>query len=158
MKAPGQHWGDEWDSGKVVRRMSNENDGGTTDLFCTVGHRGNRALIVEIDARVAYAYIFESDAQIVSDVWLYNIGETPNEPEWTSPDLAPFKNPSKFARTDILAPEIRSCEELEACWGEGGAVRLTWRGELLAILKPGVKPGWSRMARQDGPVAQTLRL
>ena len=50
------------------------------------------SVVIEDDGRVAYAYLLHDD-EIVGDVWLYNHGPAPAEPEWRSPDagVSPYQ-------------------------------------------------------------------
>jgi hypothetical protein len=112
-----------------------------------------RALLLEDDGRVAYAYLLE-DERIVGDVWLYNVGETPDRVDWSDRDAMPFQNPRAFCapdRMDRLTPESKvTCE-----WF-GDRVQLMLDRELVAVLVVGAKPGWSRFAVQPGPLARPI--
>ena len=57
---------------------------------------GAHAVVIEDDGRVAYAYLLDADGKICGDVWLYNRGPAPKEPEWTDREKAPFANPEAF--------------------------------------------------------------
>ena len=113
---------------------------------------GRRAVIVEVDDRVAYAYLLEND-EIVGDVWLYNVAPTPETVDWRDRDAMPFLNPRSFC-SDEPAPDLR--QDVECRWVED-AVEICAGGIVVGRLAAGAKPGWSRMARMDGPLARTLR-
>jgi len=117
------------------------------------------AVIVEIDSKVAYAYLLEGD-DIVADVWLYNVAPPPDTPEWDDRDNAPFANPREFCQ-DEQPPRIDDPDkEVAVEWirsdGDGVAVVVMIHGTTMARLEPGATPGWSRRARKDGPLARVL--
>lgn len=120
---------------------------------------GRWVVVVEDDGDVAYAYLQDSDA-IVGDVWLYNRGQTPEQPPCREgPSKMPFLNPSAFSR-DVLEPITTETEvTLEWEFDHDGVLtraRLFIRDELVAVLAPGAKPGWCRNAAKDGPLARVL--
>ncbi len=119
---------------------------------------GFKALF-EDNGRVAYAYLFDGD-RIIADVWLYNRGPAPSEPEWRDRSRAPFANPAKY----VSAGQPRYVNEpadVQFVWQRSGDRQETrafifLHGELVAELRPGSKPGWSRYAAKDGPLARVL--
>lgn len=117
-------------------------------------------IIVEDDDRTAYAYLVE-DGQIVSDVWLAN-RVVAGPPEWRLPnarDLMPFLNPDEFVLPGRLQRRASDPDLLRVDWRLMDAVPravLTDRDEILAVLAPGARPGWSVDARRDGPLARLL--
>jgi len=115
--------------------------------------------IFEDDGRVAYAYLLK-DEEIVADVWLYNRGEPPAEPEWRNPDKAPFANPKGYA--SIYKDEPISDEsDVDFTWVHNQArlvaVEIKLKGKLYGRLTPGSKPGWSMLAIKDGPLAKVMK-
>ncbi len=127
-------------------------------LFFQFEGPDNLKAMVEDNGRVAYAYLLE-DKQIVGDVWLYNHGAGPSEAEWADPSKAPFANPADFAAA-IDIP-IHNRTDVDVTWGvdyQSGAIQVSIliRGQLFAILEPGAKPGWSKLALQEGPLAKRL--
>lgn len=111
--------------------------------------------IFEDDGKVAYAYL-RKGADIVGDVWLYNHGEAPTEPEWEDPSRMPFANPKEFTNPDLFEP-VRDASEVSFEWEENQpALLILIRGDLYARLIPGSKPGWSKLAIKDGPLALVL--
>ncbi len=113
--------------------------------------------VFEDDGKVAYAYLLKG-ADIVADVWLYNHGEPPDEPEWEDPSRMPFANPEGFANPEPFKPVI-DASEVGFKWVEGNppTLKIFIRGESFAKLIPGSKPGWSKLAIRDGPLALVLR-
>ena len=114
---------------------------------------GHRAIVVEDDARVAYAYLL-LDEQIVADVWLYNVGEAPPEITWINPSNAPFQNPRGYCSIDA-GLRITERSAVGCHWVCGG-VAISVDGVLLAFLEGGAKPGWSRLVLRTGPLARPL--
>ena len=120
---------------------------------------GSSIVIVD-DNWVAYAYFYSPDNEIVGDVWLYNRGETPEEPEWHDKEQAPFSNPSAYVLDipDLRIPEDES--DVSVRWSTDSDGRLmanVFFGDLLlAKLCAGSKPGWSLAVKKDGPLAKKL--
>jgi hypothetical protein len=117
-------------------------------------------VVIEDDGRVAYAYLRRAK-EIVGDVWLYNRGEAPFEPEWSDRSRAPFANPRAFVVPAGLDP-IAEAEECSVEWrfeagGEMLQALVSIRGDVVAALWPGAKPGWSKLAAKDGPLALARR-
>jgi hypothetical protein len=52
-------------------------------------------VVVDVTKRNAYAYL-RLGGTIVSDVWLFNCVDAPEEPEWTDRKLAPFLRSHKI--------------------------------------------------------------
>jgi hypothetical protein len=113
--------------------------------------------IFEDDGRVAYAYLLNPAKKIVSDVWLYNVGPAP-ESHAGERRGEPVRNLAKFASSDDFEPVVDG--EVSFEWTsrpEGEAeVSVFLRGERFARLESTSKPGWSRLAKKDGPVARVL--
>ncbi|MEZ2220138.1 hypothetical protein [Rhizobium sp. RCC_161_2] len=112
----------------------------------------------EDDGRVAYAYLVAADGQIIADVWLYNRGKAPAEPEWHDNETMPFANPAEFVRTDKPFNFAKRPSDITVLWEAseqyGLVARIYIHNELFGILTPGAKPGWSVLATRDGPLAQ----
>jgi len=116
------------------------------------------SVVIEDDDRVAYAYLLHAGS-IVSDVWLYNCIQTPEQPEWSDSSRAPFANPRGYAKRS-MSKRIASADDVRVSWIVEGAnlVRVElYRGvELCAVVAPGMKPGYSRNAAKDGPLANAI--
>jgi hypothetical protein len=112
------------------------------------------ALMLEDDGKVAYAYLLDGE-EIVGDVWLYNVAESPEEIELVQSAM-PFLNPRKFCREDKVT---RLTEEsvIDCNWSNHG-VTLSVDGVLMARLEMGAKPGWSKLAACPGPLANPLNI
>jgi hypothetical protein len=119
-----------------------------------VDAKTQRALVLEDDGRVAYAYLLVGE-EIVADVWLYNVAATPRRPDWRC-DSLPFLNPARHCRADETLPRIASAANLSCTWSPDG-VELFIDGVLAARLSTGSTPGESRLARDRGPLARPLR-
>ena len=124
--------------------------------FCDLA--SDQAVVFEDDGRVAYAYLQE-DGKIIGDVWLYNHGTPPPEPEWKDKARPPYRNPRGFVSSTRFKP-VRACRDISAIWlpaTNGGAEVEIWiRGASHARLIRGSKPGWCVLAGRDGPLAKTL--
>lgn len=115
-----------------------------------------RAVVLEDDGRVAYAYLL-IDEDIVSDVWLYNVGEPPELAPWEvdpRPEM-PFQNPAHLTRRGLFVPRLSHDALVELAWDDDG-VEVSIFGVHSARLEAGKKPGWSRQAAADGPVALAI--
>lgn len=115
-------------------------------------------LILEDDGKVAYAYLLV-DGVISGDVWLYNVSDAPEDPEWHDPDRLPFLNPRRFVDEEIFEP-INNMDSVTVKWHDGPGGRqatLELNGRTHAILRPGSKPGWCRLAVRANALARPLR-
>ena len=115
--------------------------------------------IFDDDGKTAYAYLRSEDDQIVGDVWLYNHGEPPDQPEWDDPSNLPFANPREFVSGEPFDP-VEDPSELRfewIQWWDAPTLRIHIREEPFAVLTPGSKPGWSRLAIKEGPLALPLK-
>jgi hypothetical protein len=116
-------------------------------------------LVIEDDGRVCYAYLASAEG-ITGDVWLYNRAPTPDEPEWSNRELAPFLNPVSLTRRDLPFSIPNSSEAFKVDWRKtkaGMAASIYIDGVLAGILAPGDKPGQSAAASADGPLANEIR-
>jgi len=115
-------------------------------------------LVFDDDGRVAWAYLRAPDGEIIGDVWLYNRVEPPLEADFTDPTAAPFLNPAVLA-APLDQPPAESADDLSVEWtlAEGVLTADVFlRETLLARLTPGAQPGWSTLARENGPLARVL--
>jgi hypothetical protein len=108
-------------------------------------------LIIEDDGETVYGYLLDSDDEIVADVWIGNRVEAPIEPPWLSSQNPPFLNP--FAKS-MLHTEL---EDFDAIWNcSKDSVEISHNAEVIAVMQIGTKPGWSKLASEDGPLALVL--
>jgi len=128
------------DAGEVLRRFNEP--------------EGNRSVVLEDDGRVAYAYLLEGDS-VAGDVWLYNVGQDPDAVDWRDRSALPFLNPARYC-TGERVPRLRAGSNIDCKWSDQG-VTVSIDGVVWAHLQRGAKPGWSRAARVDGPLAKVLR-
>ena len=115
-------------------------------------------LWIEDDGRVCYAYLRNGDGEICGAVWLYNRAPAPEVFEDVRGD-AP-RNPTMFV-TDKPFALPKSTAEFSAQFAYAGDAlyaRVLIRKEIVAILARGTNPGWSVLAKENGPVAKVLRL
>lgn len=121
----------------------------------------NQTVIFNDDGHTAYAYLAEGEQleECVGDVWLYNTTETPQAPEWTDASRAPFANPAEYVVAERVRP-AKTPQEVSFKWVREPAQRVFCavfvRGELFAVLTKDAKPGWSRNAKRNSPVALVL--
>ncbi|MFO0589032.1 MAG: hypothetical protein U0441_15890 [Polyangiaceae bacterium] len=115
--------------------------------------RTNRALVLEDDGRVAYAYLLDQE-RIVGDVWLYNVSEAPESEKWKDQTERPFLNPKSFCNAKTV-PRLSEDASISCKWFERG-VEVLVDAVLVARLEQNAKPGWSRLASRPGPLAKPL--
>jgi hypothetical protein len=116
------------------------------------------AVVFDDDGRVAWAYLRTLDGEVIGDVWLYNHGPAPAEADWTDTTRVPFLNPAALAH-DLDQPPAKKRSDVTVEWTLDGELLLAdifLRGTLLARLSPGAQPGWSTLAKDDGPCARVL--
>lgn len=115
-------------------------------------------VIIDDDGKTCYAYLLINE-EIVSDVWLYNVGEPPQNPEWLDQNKMPFTNPAGFASTETFEP-ISDLSEISLDWNSDSSqlrqLDIFLRGKKHAVLRPNAKPGWCRLASKGSPVARPL--
>lgn len=110
-------------------------------------------IVVEEDGRVAYAYLVV-DGTLEADVWLWNVAQSPGAEEWCDPACdPPYANSLRFV--DEASMHSRPPLTLSVAWcrrlPRHAVVKL---GDAkIAALWPGGRPGWSRFAKHDGPLA-----
>jgi hypothetical protein len=112
-----------------------------------------RAVVLEDDGRVAYAYLLTNE-KIVGDVWLYNVAQGPHVVRWDKEEGMPFLNPKPFC-VDQPVRRLTDDSSVVCTWSELG-VEVEVDGVPWARLETGAKPGWSRMAARPSPVARPL--
>jgi hypothetical protein len=126
---------------------------------CSFSAKGiDYKLWIEDDGRACYAYILDADGEISGEVWLYNRGPAPEGFEDARGE--PPRNPKVFV-ADAPFALPKSADDFSAQWAYAGGVlyaRVLIRKEIVAILAPETNPGWSVLAKKDGPVAKVLRL
>ena len=124
----------------------------------------NCSVVLEDDDRVAYAYLVDRElgegdgaASIIGDVWLYNVHSAP-------PELGPGNrgepplNASPYVH-DMPTLRLENASEVDVRWfsiDERRHAEVVINGEVSARLCHGSKPGWSRLAAADTPVARRL--
>jgi hypothetical protein len=113
----------------------------------------DRAVILDDDGRVAYAYLAVGETMI-ADVWLYNVLETPEAVDWKDKTQMPFLNPRKFCTAERVS-RISEHSVIRCDWS-ADRVDIFIDERWMARLMPGSTPGWSRLAGRAGPLAKPL--
>lgn len=115
------------------------------------------SIIIEDNGKVCYAYLLNNQI-IIGDVWLYNQEDTPETVAWDNRSKMPFLNP--YTTKEQPAP-VKSDSDILVLWQYEATslkqVRILIRNELIAILEPGLKPGYSKLTNTDNPLAKVLR-
>ena len=113
----------------------------------------SRAVVLEDDGRVAYAYLLDG-GDIISDVWLYNVNEAPDSVNWSDKSTMPFLNPKQFCDVDHF-PKLSKQSNVMCNWMQDGVI-IKIDNLVMAVLERDHRPGWSRLARLSNPLAQPL--
>lgn len=124
--------------------------------FCPTDDR--YSVVIDGDTKVVYAYLLLGE-EIITDVWLYNLGENPETIDWNNEDEEPLQLPKKHLLEDKLIDPVTEEEEVKCKWKrKDGAleVRIYIRGEYIALLKPGSSLGWSTLVKADTSLAKKL--
>jgi hypothetical protein len=120
---------------------------------------GLAAVMIEDDGRVAYAYLLDATEAICGDVWLYNRCPAPLEPEWGDRNRAPYANPTVYVDQTLTFFPPDTAADIVVEWSQLGrdlTASIFVMQALLAKIAPHSKPGWSRLAVKDGPLALKL--
>lgn len=125
-----------------------------TFYHCWNAPSSDLQLIVEDNGKVAYAYLLR-EKRIVGDVWLYNQAPTPDEPEWKDRGQMPFLNSSRYCTQPGDFKPLKSLDDISVDWLQDGAA-IKIRGALFATVAVGQKPGSSKFAAHDGPLARVF--
>jgi hypothetical protein len=116
------------------------------------------SVLVEDDGRVAYGYLTDRKNKFIADVWLYNRSHAPAEGQWHDKEAMPFLNPAEYVRTDLAIRFMEQPADVRISWEASeqyeAIARIYLHDELVGILVPGAKPGWSVLATKDGPIAK----
>ena len=129
-----------------------------SEMIDFVSHCGEFKLTFDDDGKVAYAYLKQGKS-IVGDVWLYNRCPTPDQPEWKDRSKLPFANCKGFVTQEGRLHETVTLEDVSVNWqyeGENPKAFVYLFGGLAAAVGVGDKPGYSRFALKDGPLAKQL--
>lgn len=120
--------------------------------------QGEWTVVVEDDDRVAYAYLLHN-GRIAADVWLYNRVPSPQQPPWRQPrGEMPFLNSAHHVN-DNDAVRSPAPDAVSVSWTDPTdpepQITVSLDNQPIAWLAPGTKPGWSALAKRDGPLAKT---
>lgn len=112
------------------------------------------SIIIEDDGLVAYAYLLK-DEEIVSTLWLYNVGKTLYN-NWENLDKhdLPFQNLDYFISKQIES--IKSKNDINIKWViEKNYTRsyIFIFNELIGFLDSTTPIGYSLLVTEDGPLA-----
>jgi hypothetical protein len=113
-------------------------------------------LTFDDDGKVAYAYL-KQGRTILGDVWVYNRCPTPDQPEWKDRTKVPFANSKAYVKEDGHLDEPVTLDDIKVDWqyaDEQPKAHVYLFGDLVAIVGVGDKPGYSRFASKDGPLAK----
>ncbi|WP_170326038.1 hypothetical protein [Ruegeria arenilitoris] len=132
------------------RRMDNE-------VLRYTSPDGQQSLILDDDGKTGYAYLLDEGGKVTADCWLYNRKAAPVENEWKFSKNMPFANSAEYVKPEFTGGfnPPKNDGELSVGWTDQGA-ELFIRDRLFARLVVGSKPGWSRLAAKDGPLALML--
>ena len=119
------------------------------------------SVIIEEDHNAVYGYLIRNE-QIISDVWLYNVGNSPDFVDWDNPELMPFPSPFGLSKTDNEIIRIKNERSIRVEWGRNEISKVQasiyYENVLVAVLVEGEFPGKSINAKSDSPLANTITL
>jgi hypothetical protein len=119
---------------------------------------GGFKLTFDDDGKVAYAYLKKGHA-IIGDVWLYNRCQTPEQSEWKDRKNLPFANCKGYMSEEGRLERPVTLDDMTVNWEYVNAEPRAYVyifGELWALVGVGDKPGRSRFASRDGPLAKMM--
>lgn len=120
------------------------------------------SVVFDDDGRVGYVYLLTPCNEIVSDVWLYNRCATPLTPEWETGTEMPFANSEAYCISDTTLLPITDVSEITVSWDTQSTdkhmAKIFLRQVLIGCLVEGEKPGWSLLAKKNGPLARIHKL
>lgn len=117
------------------------------------------SVIIDEDNSTVYGYLM-CDEEIVSDVWLYNIRNSPDFVDWDDPELMPFPSPIGLSRPDSEIVRIIDPSLIKVQWGYSKLntiqASIYYANILLAVLFEGEFPGISINAKCDSRLANVF--
>lgn len=121
-------------------------------------HENDITIVVEVEPDKCIAYYYAGE-KITGDVWLFNIGETPEKPPWKQGGPPPYQNSSEYCYPHkIILPIIES--DFDTLFPDDDnpdrSVKIYFRGLLIGLLADNWRPGYSTFARLDSGVAKTM--
>ena len=106
-----------------------------------------------------YVYLLK-DKKIISDLWLFNTGDTPKLEPWLSSNKPPFLNSKKYSYASKLCEKDLNQDNFKFNFfisnKFGLCVKIYMNSILIGIIPENTKPGWSFFAKKDGPLANRL--
>lgn len=115
-------------------------------------------LTFDDDGKVAYAYL-KKGKTILGDVWVYNRCPTPGETEWKDRRNLPFANCRGYMKEEGRVEKPVTLDDITVAWdypaGQPKAYIYLFH-ELVAVVGVEHRPGCSRFASRDGPLAKVL--
>jgi len=122
---------------------------------------GKYLLTFDDDGKVAYAYLKKKRPRksIVGDVWIYNRCPTPKRPEWESVENIPFANCRPYIGTGGRMTLDVESDDVAVDWEYESDLPIAYIyvfEQLYAAVGVGDKPGYSRFANKDGPLAKVM--
>ncbi len=110
------------------------------------------------DGKVAYAYLKRGIA-ILGDVWIYNRRRAPDQSEWKDRKNLPFANCKGYIKGEGFVEKPITLDDIGVEWAytDGQPKAYVWLfGDRVALVSVGSKPGYSRFASRDGPLAKRM--
>ena len=99
--------------------MGNGTVADSTELEVSFTNMTTGYSVVFVDnARVAYAYLLDLQANVVVDVWLFNRCETSREPEWAIRKKMLFANSADFSKDHFGYKPMDEVLAVDVRWGE----------------------------------------
>ena len=119
---------------------------------------GSKIVIENLNSTL-YGYLLDSKNTILSDVWLFNIGDTPTALPWKTSSEPPFKNPDVFVNSEKHDHYRNFYPKFSVKWAndQNMSCNIYIGNFKLAHLNNGAKPGSSVLVKKSGPLANVFR-
>lgn len=119
-------------------------------------------VMIEADGRTVYAYLVHPDGfDGWGDVCLFNLLPSTDEEEWLNDSIEPpYSNP-KYACWDLPKPETVRAKDFKVIAGVEVARMqsvIYFRDTKVGVVWAGARPGKSRFAKVDSPVALAMNV
>jgi hypothetical protein len=113
------------------------------------------AVVVEDEDDFCWGYYMTGD-KITGDVWLFNIGETPDVPPWADGKRLPCQNPSENCYPHNISLPIVESDFYVEFNDIKGTAGIYFRELLIGVLSEGWHPGYSSFAKIDSGLAKAM--
>jgi hypothetical protein len=120
---------------------------------------GIDTVIIELEDDKCIAYFWSgAEDKITGDVWLFNIGETPEQIPWKLGGEPPYQNPIQYCYPHQVSLPIVETEFRVDFNSDKKKAGIYFRGYLIGVIGDQLRPGKSLFARSDSAVANDMQI